>query len=283
MKPQDVTKEVTASGIHGHGGAAFPAGRKWAVIKLNDGQPHYLCAQRRRRRARHVQGPLDPRARAAPAARVDADRGLRAAGAQRVRLHPRRVRPAVPAAGRRGRGSVRGRLLGERILGTDFACDLVVYRGAGSYVCGEASGLLTSIEGKRGYPRNRPPRLTVQGLYQRPTVVNNVETLSNVAGSSRTAREAFKQGRHAEESGHAARLDLRPHQPAGRLRGRVRLPAGRSSSTRTAAGSLGGRTLKCVIPGGISTKVLTGGRDRAAHLRQRSRSKAPARRSARAA
>ena len=71
---------------------------------------------------------------------------------------------------------------GERILGTDFACDIVVYRGAGSYVCGEASGLLSSLEGKRGYPRNRPPRLTVQGLYQRPTVVNNVETLSNVAG-----------------------------------------------------------------------------------------------------
>ena len=67
---------------------------------------------------------------------------------------------------------------GERILGTDFACDLVIYRGAGSYVCGEASALLTSIEGKRGYPRNRPPRLTVRGLYQRPTVINNVETLA---------------------------------------------------------------------------------------------------------
>ena len=85
---------------------------------------------------------------------------------------------------------------GERILGTDFACDIVVYRGAGSYVCGEASGLLTSIEGKRGYPRNRPPRLTVRGLYQRPTVVNNVETLANVAGIVAHGAAAFKQGRH---------------------------------------------------------------------------------------
>jgi len=70
---------------------------------------------------------------------------------------------------------------GERILGTELACDLVIYRGAGSYVCGEASALITSIEGKRGYPRNRPPRLTVRGLYQKPTVINNVETLSNIA------------------------------------------------------------------------------------------------------
>ncbi len=84
-------------------------------------------------------------------------------------------------------------MLGERILGTDFACDLVVYRGAGSYVCGEASALITSIEGKKGYPRNRPPRLTVRGLYQRPTVINNVESLANIEVIVRMGAEEFRK------------------------------------------------------------------------------------------
>jgi NADH-quinone oxidoreductase subunit F len=87
---------------------------------------------------------------------------------------------------------------GERILGTDFACDLVIYRGAGSYVCGEASALITSIEGKRGYPRNRPPRLTVRGLYP-PTVINNVETLSNIAWI--IANGSGVQSGHRQEPG----------------------------------------------------------------------------------
>ena len=79
-------------------------------------------------------------------------------------------------------------------------CDLVVYRGAGSYVCGEASGMLTSIEGKKGYPRNRPPRLTVRGLYQKPTVVNNVETLANVPAIVAHGARGLPRDRHGQES-----------------------------------------------------------------------------------
>ena len=78
-------------------------------------------------------------------------------------------------------------------MGSDFACDLVIYRGAGSYVCGEASALITSIEGKKGYPRNRPPRLTVRGLYQRPTVINNVESLANIEVIVRMGAEEFRK------------------------------------------------------------------------------------------
>ena len=180
---EEVTKEVTASGIQGRGGAAFPMGRKWGVDQPERRPAALPVRERRRGRAGHLQGSLDPRERAAPAARVDADRRLRAAGAQRVRLHPRRVRPAVPPARRRrSRRPTRPATSASGILGTDFACDLGRSIAApGSYVCGEASALITSIEGKRGYPRNRPPRLTVRGLYQKPTVVNNVETLSNIA------------------------------------------------------------------------------------------------------
>jgi NADH-quinone oxidoreductase subunit F len=147
-------------------------------------------------------------------------------------------------------------LLGEGILGTDFSCDIVVYRGAGSYVCGEASGLLTSIEGKKGYPRNRPPRLTVKGLYQRPTVVNNVESLSNITGIIRDGAEAFKSvgvpknpgTRLISISGHIAKpgvYEIETGYPWKKF------------LYEDCGGVPDGKALKCVIPGGISTKVLT--------------------------
>ncbi|HYN59535.1 MAG TPA: NADH-ubiquinone oxidoreductase-F iron-sulfur binding region domain-containing protein, partial [Rubrivivax sp.] len=145
---------------------------------------------------------------------------------------------------------------GERILGSGFSCDIVVYRGAGSYVCGEASALITSIEGKKGYPRNRPPRLTVRGLYQRPTVINNVETLSNVAGIVANGAEAFRQVGTAKSpgtqlvsiSGHVQRpgvYELEYGYPLARF------------IFEDCGGGLNGSKIKCIVPGGISTKVLT--------------------------
>jgi len=123
-------------------------------------------------------------------------------------------------------------------------------------VCGEASGLLTSIEGKRGYPRNRPPRLTVRGLYQRPTVVNNVETLSNVVGIIANGAEAFRTvgttknpgTRLISISGHIAR--------PGVYEVEIGYPWAKFID-EDCGGVLHGQKLKCVIPGGISTKVLT--------------------------
>src|SRR5512137_2010563 len=193
MAPQDVTKEVTASGLLGHGGAAFPVGRKWAVVNLNDGQPHYLCANA----DEGEPGTFKDRWILEHNPHVLLESMLITSYALQVRnafvyirgefdLPYRRLAAAVEEAYAAG-------YFGERILGSEFAIDIVIYRGAGSYVCGEASALITSIEGKRGYPRNRPPRLTVKGLYQRPTVVNNVETLSNITGVIRDGAEAFKK------------------------------------------------------------------------------------------
>ena len=210
MKPQDVVKEVTASGLQGRGGAAFAVGRKWQVVAVRRRPAALPDRQCRRRRAGHVQGPLDPREQPARAARVDADRELRAQRPQLLRLHPRRVRPALPPPRGRGRGSLRGGLFGERTSSaSDFSCDIVVYRGAGAYVAGEASGLISSLEGKKGYPRNRPPRLTVKGLYQRPTVVNNVESLSNIAWIISNGADGLQGRRHAQEPGHAPLLGVR--------------------------------------------------------------------------
>src|SRR5205814_2309813 len=195
MKPEDVTREVGASGIQGRGGAAFPAGRKWSVVHLNDGQPHYLCANA----DEGEPGTFKDRWILENTPHVLIESMLIAAYALQVRHAFVYIRGEFDLPYRRLAGAVEetyaNGFLGERILGTDFGCDIFVYRGAGSYVCGEASGLLTSIEGKRGYPRNRPPRLTVRGLYQRPTVVNNVETLSNIAGIiARGAAEFRKVG-----------------------------------------------------------------------------------------
>jgi NADH-quinone oxidoreductase subunit F len=146
---------------------------------------------------------------------------------------------------------------GKPLFGSNFTCDLIVYRGAGSYVCGEASGLLTSLEGKRGYPRNRPPRLTVRGLYQRPTVVNNVETLTNLTGIIAKGAAAFKAHgtpkspgtRLISISGHIAKpgvYEVEPGYPFKRF------------LEEDCGGVPNGRKVKCVIPGGISTKVVTG-------------------------
>ena len=168
MQPGDVTKEVTASGIQGRGGAAFPAGRKWAVVNLKDGQPHYLCANA----DEGEPGTFKDRWILENAPHLLIESMLIAAYALEVRNAFVYIRGEFDLPYRRLAGAIEearaAGLLDAPLFGTDFACDVIAHRGAGSYVCGEASGLLTSLEGKRGYPRNRPPRLTVKGLYQRP-------------------------------------------------------------------------------------------------------------------
>ena len=284
-RPQDVTKEVTASG------PARPRrrrvlGRPQVGGRQAQRRPAALpVRQRRRGRARHVQGPLDPRARAAPAASKSMLIAVvRAAGAQRVRLHPRRVRPAVPPPRRRGRGGLRGRAISAS------ASSAPTSPATSSSTAARAR---TSAARRRGCsPRSRASaaiRATARrgspckGLYQRPTVVNNVETLSNVAGIIAHGAAAFRKVGTPKSPGTQLVLDLRPHRAARRLRGRVRLSARRSSSTRTAAACSAAAKLKCIIPGGISTKVLTARGDRAASPTTTRRSTRPARRWARAA
>jgi NADH-quinone oxidoreductase subunit F len=257
MAPADVTKEVTASGLLGHGGAAFPVGRKWSVIKLTDGQPHFLCANA----DEGEPGTFKDRWILENSPHLLLESMLIASYALGVRhsfvyirgefdLPYRRLQAAIEEAYDAG-------YFGRPLAGSDFVCDIFVVRGAGSYVCGEASGLLTSIEGKKGYPRNRPPRLTVRGLYQRPTVVNNVETLANIAGIIAHGAEAFRKVGTAKSpgtqlvsiSGHVNRpgvYEVEHGYPLAKL------------IFDDCGGMLGGRALKGLIPGGISTKVLTG-------------------------
>ena len=257
MTPKEITEQVTASGIQGRGGANFSAGRKWGVINLTDGQPHYLCANA----DEGEPGTFKDRWILENAPHLLLESMLIAAYALQVGhafiyirgefdLPYRRIAGALDEAYAAG-------FYGKPLFGTDFACDLIVYRGAGSYVCGEASGLLSSLEGKRGYPRNRPPRLTVRGLNQRPTVVNNVETLSNIAGIITHGAEAFKTfgtkkspgTRLVSISGHIVKPGVYEVEPGRPFREFI---------FDTCGGVPHGRKVKAIIPGGVSTKVVTG-------------------------
>jgi NADH-quinone oxidoreductase subunit F len=257
LEPQGVTKEITASGIQGRGGAGFPMGRKWAVVNLNDGQPHYLCANA----DEGEPGTFKDRWILEHAPHLLLESMLIASYALQVRhafvyirgefdLPYRRLADALEEAYEAG-------YFGVPAFGTGFVCDLVIHRGAGSYVCGEASALLTSIEGRKGYPRNRPPRLTVRGLYQRPTVVNNVETLSNIVNIMAGGASAFRKVGTAKSpgtrlvsvSGHVNRPGVYEIEIGDPWRRFIDEDCG---------GVVGGRALKAIIPGGISTKVLTG-------------------------
>jgi NADH-quinone oxidoreductase subunit F len=146
-------------------------------------------------------------------------------------------------------------LLGKPQAG-GFTLDLVVYRGAGSYVCGEASGLITSIEGRKPYPRNRPPRLTVKGLFQKPTVINNVESLANITGIIRMGAEEFRKVGTAKSPGTQL-VSISGHiTKPGVYEVEYGYPWTKFLD-EDCGGMLNGVPMKCVVPGGISTKVLT--------------------------
>lgn len=256
MQPEQVTREVSASGLLGHGGAAFPAGRKWGVIKLNDGQPHYLCMNA----DEGEPGTFKDRWLLEHTPHLLLESMLIGSYALQGRhsfiyirgefdLSYRRMADALEEAYADG-------LFGEHILGTDFSCDLVIYRGAGSYVVGEASAMLTSLEGKKGYPRNRPPRLTVQGLYKRPTVVNNVETLANVPYIVKHGADAFRRVGTPKSPGTQL-ISISGHiNKPGVYEVEYGYPFAKFLFD-DCGGILHGKALKCVVPGGISTKVLT--------------------------
>jgi NADH-quinone oxidoreductase subunit F len=256
MRPEDVTQEIVDSGIQGRGGAAFPAGRKWQGIDPHDGQPHYLIANADEGEPGTFKDrwvlEYDPHALLESMLLASYALGVRHAFVYIRGEYDRpwrRLDAAVEEAYAEG-------LFGENILGSGFSCDLFVFRGAGAYVCGEASSLLGSIEGTRAYPRNRPPRMTVRGLYQAPTVVNNIETLASVAWVIRNGAQAFREigtpkspgTRLISVSGHIKRpgvYEVELGYPWAKF------------LHEDCGGLLCDKDLKAVIPGGISSQVLT--------------------------
>lgn len=256
MSPTDVTKEVSASGILGHGGAAFPAGRKWSVIKLTDGEPHFVCMNA----DEGEPGTFKDRWLLENVPHMCIEGLVLGSYALMGRHAFIYIRGEFDLSYRRMADAIEeayaANLLGKNILGTEYSCDVVLYRGAGSYVCGEASAMLASLEGKKGWPRNRPPRLTVKGLYQKPTVVNNVETLANVPIILAMGATEFKKVGTPKSPG-TQMISISGHLNKP---GVYEVEYGYSWEKfiyEDCGGIQGGKALKCIIPGGVSTKILS--------------------------
>ncbi|MFF7308218.1 NADH-ubiquinone oxidoreductase-F iron-sulfur binding region domain-containing protein [Streptomyces sp. NPDC008137] len=180
LGPAGVIREVTDSGLVGRGGAAFPTGRKWQATASQPDHPHYLVCNA----DESEPGTFKDRVlmEGDPYALVEAMTiAAYATGAHRGFVYLRgeypralhRLEHAIAQARARG-------LLGDDILGQGYAFDLEIRRGAGAYICGEETALFNSIEGYRGEPRSKPPFPVEKGLFGKPTVENNVETLVNV-------------------------------------------------------------------------------------------------------
>jgi NADH-quinone oxidoreductase subunit F len=180
MKPEQIVKEVLDSGLRGRGGAGFPTGLKWQFAAQSKGDVKYvLCnADEGDPGAFMDRSVLEADPHAVLEGMVIAAKGI---GSHQGYIYCRaeyplaihRLNLAIAQAKEAG-------LLGKNILGTGFDFDLEIYQGAGAFVCGEETALMTSIEGKRGMPRPRPPFPAVAGLWQKPSILNNVETLANI-------------------------------------------------------------------------------------------------------
>ncbi|HOO93543.1 MAG TPA: NADH-quinone oxidoreductase subunit F, partial [Opitutales bacterium] len=181
MKPEDIGNEVADSGLRGRGGAGFPMGMKMRFLDRKSGKPVYLVCNAdesepgtfKDRQIIHkdphqlIEGLMITAYAIQAAQAFIYIRGEMYQGA-------RMLETAIEEARTKG-------FTGANIGGSNYSCEIVVHRGAGAYICGEETGLLESLEGKRPYPRIKPPFFpAVLGLYQCPTLVNNVETICNV-------------------------------------------------------------------------------------------------------
>ncbi len=180
MTPQQVIDEISASGLRGRGGAGFPTGRKWSFAAANQADQKYVCCNADEgdpgafmdRSVLEGDPHVVLEAMAIAGYAIGASQGYIYVRAEYpIAVH--RLQIAIDQAREYG-------LLGKGILGTDFNFDIDLRLGAGAFVCGEETALMTSIEGHRGEPRPRPPFPAVKGLFQKPTILNNVETYANV-------------------------------------------------------------------------------------------------------
>ncbi|MCH5202491.1 MAG: NADH-quinone oxidoreductase subunit NuoF [Oscillospiraceae bacterium] len=181
MTPESVIQTVLDSGLRGRGGAGFPTGLKWKFAAANDADQKYVCcnADEGDPGAFMDRSVLEGDPHAVLEAMAIAGYAIGASmGYIYVRaeypIAVKRLQIAIDQAHEYG-------LLGDNIFGTDFSFDIQLRLGAGAFVCGEETSLMTSIEGKRGEPRPRPPFPALKGLYKKPTILNNVETYANIA------------------------------------------------------------------------------------------------------
>ncbi len=254
-KPHELIDEVKKSGIRGRGGAGFPAGLKWSFLPKGIGKPVYLICNG----DEGEPGTFKDRVilEENPHMLIE---GLilssYAIQAKHTYIYIRgeygfaiqRVQQAVKEAYEAG-------YLGKPLTDSDYVCEITTHQGAGAYVVGDETGLMNSIEGKKGQTRNKPPFPAVKGLYDCPTIINNVETLASIPYIVQHGGEAYS--RIGTEQSKGTKLVS--------VSGHVRKPGVYEVKMgypfmifleKECGGMLGNRKLKAVIPGGSSTPVL---------------------------
>ncbi len=254
MKPGQVTDTVKNSGLRGRGGAGFPTGMKWSFID-NKIWPHYVVANADESEPgtfkdreimesnpfQFLEGvAITSYAVGAPAAYVY----LRGEFWQIAAQLDTKIQELMAAG-----------LLGEHLFGTDYGLRIHTHLGAGAYICGEETAMLESIEGKRGMPRIRPPFPAVYGLYGKPTVVNNVETLTNLPMILANGADWYKTLGTPDSAG------VKVFSLSGRVRkpGNYELPFGttlRELIYQHGGGVQDGRPVKALMPAGASSSII---------------------------
>ena len=192
MTPQQVIDEIKASGLRGRGGAGFPTGVKWGFAAANQADQKYVCCNADEgdpgafmdRSILEGDPHVVLESMAIAGYAIGASQGYIYVRAE-YPIAVKRLQIAIDQAREYG-------LLGDDIFGTGFSFDIQLRLGAGAFVCGEETALMTSIEGKRGEPRPRPPFPAVKGLFQKPTILNNVETWANVTQIILNGAEWFR-------------------------------------------------------------------------------------------
>jgi NADH-quinone oxidoreductase subunit F len=255
LTPADVIDAVTKSNLRGLGGAGFPTGRKWSFIPKDSIKPKYLVVNADEGepgtfKDRYI---LERDPHALLEGMIIA---AYAVGSHKAYVYIRgeyfrsaqRLQRAIDEA-------TTHNWLGNNIQGTGFNLDVVIHRGAGAYICGEETALLTSIEGGKGFPKLKPPFPAISGLFHCPTIVNNVETLACVPFILRHGPERFAAIGTAKQGGTRLFCVCGHVERPGVYEEPVRITL--RQLIEKAGGVRNGNKLKAVIPGGISAKILT--------------------------
>jgi NADH-quinone oxidoreductase subunit F len=254
-EPDELIQLVKDSGLRGRGGAGFPAGMKWGFLPQGDDKPHYLVVNADEGEPGTCKD--TPLMMADPHSLIE---GIVIAS-YAIRAHQAFIylRGELVQAARRLEGAVREAYaaghLGPDIHGSGFDLDVIVHRGAGAYICGEETALLDSLEGYRGQPRLRPPFPAVSGLYQSPTVVNNVETIATVPFIVERGVDWFRSlGTEKSPGPKIFSVSGHVNRP-----GQFEVPLGTTlrELLDLAGGIRDGHSLKAWTPGGSSTPLLT--------------------------
>ncbi len=255
LEPDEIIKQVLDSGLRGRGGAGFPTGRKWSFLPKNNETRYLLCNadegepctfkdRMMMEKAPHqlIEGMI------ISAFAINSPKSYIYIRGEYV-FAAKVVKAAIDEAYKDG-------LLGKNILGSGFDHDMDIYLGAGAYICGEETGMISSLEGLKGQPKLKPPFPAVKGYLGKPTIVNNVETLAAVVPIIKDGPDEYKK--HGTEKSTGTKLFAVSGDVVNP--GNYEVPLGypmRELIVNICGGLKPGRTLKAVIPGGTSAPVLT--------------------------